>query len=123
MRVAYLNISDSSEECPPGLNCTNLEMLDLVKDRVQTVVVISQLSLQNSTIPSFIGNYHFCESGNPGTSGNIEHFKFYIAEPLWDGKGCGPFEQICCQAPGLPWFYKVFNSTTTDYLEMRVCGN
>ena len=29
----------------------------------------------------------------------------------------------CCTAPGLPWFHKVLNTTTTDYLELRVCGD
>ena len=38
-----------------------------------------------------------------------------------DGKGCGSLEQNCCQAPGLPWFHKVLDSATTEYIEMRVC--
>ena len=83
----------------------------------------SQGSLQNSTMPSFIGDDYFCESGNPNTNRKIDGSKFYTADPLWDGKGCGSLEQICCQAPGLPWFHKVLNATTTDYIEMRVCGD
>ena len=83
----------------------------------------SQGSLQNSTIPSFIGNDYFCESGNPSTNSKIDFSTLYTVDPLWDGKGCGSLEQTCCQAPGLPWFHKVLNSTTTDYLEMRVCGD
>ena len=83
----------------------------------------SQGSLQNSTIPSFIGNDYFCESGNPSTSGTFSLSTFYTADPLWDGKGCGSLEQTCCQAPGLPWFHKILKSTTTDYLEMRVCAD
>ena len=82
----------------------------------------SQGSLQNSTMPSFIGNDYFCESGNPDHNGNVP-VKFYADDPLWDGKGCGPIEQTCCQATGLPWFHKVLNSTTTDYIEIRVCGD
>ena len=72
-------------------------------------------------VQSFIGNDYFCESGNPDshdTSG-----KLLINDPLWDGKGYGSLEQTCCQAPGLPWFHKVPNSTTTNYIEMRVCGD
>ena len=80
----------------------------------------SQGSLQNSTIPSFIGSDYFCESGNPMNGGKWEA-KFYTADRLWNGKGCGSLEQTCCQAPGLPWFHKVFNSTTTDDIEMRDC--
>ena len=41
----------------------------------------------------------------------------------WDGKECGLIEKACCQAPGLPWFHKTLNSPTTDYIEMRVCGD
>ena len=78
-------------------------------------------SLQNSTLQSFIGNDYFCESGNPATDGSIQHI-FYPSDPLWDGKDCSS-EGDCCTAPGLPWFHKVLNTTTTDYLELRVCAD
>ena len=71
-------------------------------------------STQN--IQSFIGNDYFCESGNPADSW-IE--KLYTDDPLWDGQGCGLQEG---EAPGLPWFYKTFNSTT-NYIELRECGD
>ena len=80
----------------------------------------SQGSPQNSTLQSFIGNDYYCESGNPN---NVFHFTLYTSDPLWDGKGCGSLEGNCCTAPGLPWFHKVLNTTTTDYLELRVCGD
>ena len=82
----------------------------------------SQGSTQNSTLQSFIGNDYFCESGNPATDGSVQ-FILYTSDPLWDGKGCGSLEGNCCTAPGLPWFHKVLNTTTTDYLELRVCGD
>ena len=82
----------------------------------------SQNSSQNSTLQSFIGNDYFCESGNPATDGSYRHI-FYTSDPLWDGKGCGSLEGNCCTAPGLPWFHKVLNTTTTDYLELRVCAD
>ena len=47
---------------------------------------------------------------------------FYTSDPLWDGKDCSS-EGDCCTAPGLPWFHKVLNTTTTDYLELRVCAD
>ena len=72
------------------------------------------------TVPSFIGNDYFCESGCPG---HWQWNTFYPGDPLWDGKQCGLIESPCCQAPGLPWFYKTLNSTTTDYIEMRVCAD
>ena len=82
----------------------------------------SQGSPQNSTLQSFIGNDYFCETGNP--SGTWQYNKLYTSDPLWDGKGCGGSEDICCTSrPSLPWFNKVLNTTTTDYLELRVCGD
>ena len=82
----------------------------------------SKGSLQNSTLQSFIGNDYFCESGNPTTGGSWQYV-FYTSDPLWDGKGCGSIEGNCCNATGLPWFNKVVNTTTTDYLELRVCAD
>ena len=69
--------------------------------------------------PSFVGNDNFCESGNPNSYWSSV---FYPNDPLWDGEGCGTQEGNCCAASGLPWFHKTFTSTT-DYLELRVCGN
>uniref|UniRef100_A0A1X7TF79 Fucolectin tachylectin-4 pentraxin-1 domain-containing protein n=1 Tax=Amphimedon queenslandica TaxID=400682 RepID=A0A1X7TF79_AMPQE len=71
---------------------------------------------------SFIGNDYFCESGNPATDGSIQSI-LYASDPLWDGKGCGSLEGVCCAAPGLPWFNKILNTSTTDYLELRVCAD
>ncbi|XP_019851042.1 PREDICTED: uncharacterized protein LOC109581405 isoform X2 [Amphimedon queenslandica] len=82
----------------------------------------SQGSPQNSTLQSFIGNDYFCESGNPSTDGSVQYI-LYSSDPLWDGKGCGSLEGVCCAAPGLPWFNKMLNTTTTDYLELRVCAD
>ena len=78
-------------------------------------------SPQNSTVQSFIGNDYFCETGNPVTDGSFQAI-FYTSDPLWDGKDCSS-EGDCCTAPGLPWFHKVLNTTTTDYLELRVCAD
>ena len=81
----------------------------------------SQGSPQSSTLQSFIGNDYFCESANPATDGTFQHI-LYASDPLWDGKGCGSLEGDCCTSrPSLPWFNKILNTTTTDYLELRVC--
>ena len=77
---------------------------------------------QNASLQSFIGNDYYCESGNPATDESFQHI-LYTSDPLWDGKGCGSLEGNCCTSPGLPWFHKVLNTTTTDYLELRVCGD
>ena len=82
----------------------------------------SQGTLQNSTLQSFIGNDYFCESGNPATDGTFQSI-LYTSDPLWDGKGCGSLEGTCCAAPGLPFFHKKLGTITTDYLELRVCGD
>ena len=75
-------------------------------------------SPQNSTLQSFIGDDYFCESGNP----TAPMAKFFTSDPLWDKEGCTADEMACCKAPGLPWFSKIYPNTTTDYLELRVCG-
>ena len=67
---------------------------------------------------SFIGNDYFCESG--GGQGELY---LHTQDPLWDGNGCSPLESNCCSVPGLPWFNKILNSTTTDYIELRVCAD
>ena len=72
-------------------------------------------------IPSFIGDDYFCESGNPVTDNRA--FLLHTDDPLWDGEGCGGNEGPCCNAPGIPWFHKVFNSSTTDDIELRVCAD
>ena len=48
----------------------------------------------------------------------------YTSDPLWDGQDCRTLETACCSVPGLLWFHRDYgNTTTTDYLEMRVCGD
>ena len=69
--------------------------------------------------PPFVGDDYFCESGNPNS--NVASV-LYSSDPLWDGEGCGTMEVNCCAAAGLPWFHKT-SSSTTDYLELRVCSN
>ena len=58
-------------------------------------------------VPSFVGKDYYCEGRS--------------ADPLWDGKDCLPIETECCSSPYLPWFYRQYNASTTDYIELRVC--
>ena len=75
----------------------------------------------NQQPQAFIGNNYFCESGNP-TSDTGQ--TLFVNDPLWDDQGCGPLELTCCSAAGLPWFHRDYGSTTTtDYIELRVCGD
>ena len=75
----------------------------------------------SQTVPSFVGNHYFCESGNQAiTWTNI----LYTSDPLWDGLSCGSLSGPCCNVPGIPWFHRDYGSTTTtDYIELRVCSN
>ena len=78
-------------------------------------------SPQINIIPAFIGNNYFCESGNPT---NSYYNQFFTADPLWDGKLCRSLESACCNPPGLPWFHRDYGTaSTTDYIELRVCGD
>ena len=76
-----------------------------------------------SLIPSFVGNDYFCESANPASSYT---FVIFANDPLWDGQGCGAAS--CCELsypPGVtpPWFCKQLPQTTTDDIEVRLCGD
>ena len=75
-------------------------------------------------VQSFVGSHYFCESGNP--TNTWSYFIFYTSDPLWDGQRCVVNNEApCCNATlGLPWFHRDYgNTTTTDYLELRVCGD
>ena len=79
--------------------------------------------VQGSILQSFLNdNDYFCESGNHASDDSYD-FVLYTSDPLWDGKGCGSLEGACCAAPGLPWFHKTLDNVTTDYIELRVCGD
>ena len=73
-------------------------------------------------VQSFIGNHYFCESGIADT--HLYQALLYTSDPLWDGQDCRTLETACCSVPGLPWFHRDYGTTTTtDYLELRVCGD
>ena len=75
------------------------------------------------SVQSFIGSHYFCESGNHKMPTEAKSI-LYTSDPLWDGQGCGSNEVTCCSAPGIPWFHRDYgSSTTTDYIEFRVCCN
>ena len=72
-------------------------------------------------VQSFVGDHYFCESG---ISASDWQHQLYTSDPLWDGQSCGPTETACCNVPGIPWFHRDYgNTTTTDYIELRVCGD
>ena len=68
------------------------------------------------TIPPFIGNDYFCDSGSRNTPTRI----LYDADPLWDGEGCRE-SYTCCEFNNPPWFCKDLPQTTTDDIELHIC--
>ena len=70
--------------------------------------------------PVFVGSDYYCESAvNTGSWTNV----LYPNDPLWDGQGCDGLERTCCDPPNLPWFCKELPQSTTDDLEVRICGD
>ncbi len=70
------------------------------------------------TVPSFIENQYFCETGNRGPG--IGFNQIYSNDSLWDGRGCGPTSS-CCRLNNPPWFCASLPVSTTDNLEVRIC--
>ena len=75
-------------------------------------------SMNRQIIPSFVGNNYYCESGNPT---NTFVYDLYTSDKLWDGKQC---EDSCCTGTDTPLWFKIqLNATTSDDIEVRICGN
>ena len=70
----------------------------------------------NITIPPFVGEDYFCESG----SGRLIWITFHSIDTLWDGRDCHS-TSTCCSLHNPPYFTKILNQTTTDDLELRLC--
>ena len=70
--------------------------------------------------PVFVGSDYYCESAVNTGSWN---YVLYPNDPLWDGQGCDGLEHTCCDPPNLPWFCKELPQSTTDDLEVRICGD
>ena len=76
---------------------------------------------EGTYVPEWIGSDYYCESGLPSEQNHEE--VLYSNDTLWDGKQCNGNEGLCCTNPKMPWFIKALNETTTDYIELRVCGS
>ena len=75
----------------------------------------------NAIPPTFVGNDYFCESGHPGTWRGAADRVFYGGDPVWDGAGCAE-GNTCCALNSPPYFTKQLPMSTTDDIEMRICG-
>ena len=74
--------------------------------------------LYAGTIPSFVGQDYFCDTGSREAVGSI----FYHNDSLWDGQGCGG-NSTCCEFNNPPWFCRQLPRPTTDDIELRICGD
>ena len=69
--------------------------------------------------PPFIGSDYYCESG---VASGFQHVTVHN-DTLWDGQQCTSLEGPCCTHPNMPWFIKILNETTTENIELRLCGD
>ena len=71
------------------------------------------------TIPPFVGDDYFCETGISGISSS---FGFHPDDPLWDGENCGS-QSTCCEFNNPPYFCQSLPVATDDDIEVRICGS
>ena len=71
--------------------------------------------------PFFVGSDYYCETGDNDKT--CCAFEIYGFDPLWDGQQCPGEEAPCCTHPNMPWFNKTLSETTTEDIELRVCGD
>ena len=71
-------------------------------------------------VPPFVGEDYFCESGYNDEAYHYPHNKFYLDDPLWDGKNCLK-SSTCCTKNNPPYFVKELSSPTNGYIEARLC--
>ena len=67
--------------------------------------------------PAFVGDHYYCESGNTGAYEDA----YFTSDVLWDGYGCYHADNNCCTNPDMPWFFRQFSRSMSDYLEVRNC--
>ena len=77
--------------------------------------------------PPFLNGEYFCESGidsigdaDPATALPNLGNDIEVDDPLWDGLGCAP-DSECCETCDLPYFHKVFDTSTSEDIEARLC--
>ena len=70
----------------------------------------------------FVGSDYYCETGDNDKT-CCDYSTLYSNDPLWDGQQCPGEEAPCCTHPNLPWFNKTLSETTTEDIELRVCGD
>ena len=71
----------------------------------------------NTNKAPFVGDDYYCESGFHNSPAQKSP-RIAWEDPLWDGEGCAPPNNTCCQRSG--WFHKEV-PPTTDNIEVRWC--
>ena len=72
------------------------------------------------SLPPYMGNEYFCDSGNTAAS-SVEG-TFYGSRALWTGQGCASTSR-CCEFNRPPWFYVTLAEATNNDLEVRLLSN
>ena len=73
------------------------------------------------SVPPFVGEDYFCESGvNEAWGGSSHRFTLHSNDALWDGEDCLP-SSTCCSLHNPPYFIKQLTTPTTDDIEARMC--
>ena len=72
-------------------------------------------------VPEWVGSEYYCESGL--FSDQYRQTILYSNDTLWDGQQCNGNEGPCCTNPKMPWFIKDINETSTEDIELRMCGS
>ena len=73
-----------------------------------------------STVPPFVGDDYFCDSGFTGSG--FGGYVYHTKDPLWDGQGCDADPLARCKVHNPPWFTKTLPKSTTDDIELRICA-
>ena len=71
------------------------------------------------SVPPFVGEDYFCESGINEPWDLSRHYIFHSNDPLWGGENCLP-SSICCSRRNPPYFIKQLPTLTTDDIEARI---
>ena len=75
----------------------------------------------SSTLPNFLRNDYYCDSGNPN-SNTWKDGQLY-PDRLWDNYGPSCVSgSTCCDNPDQPWFKKKLTQSANEDVEIRWCG-
>lgn len=72
------------------------------------------------SIPSFVGEDYFCDTGCSSTAVPAQ---LYEDDALWDGTGCGDYNECCDRQRNQEYFCTDLPTSTTDAIEVRICAD